>query len=157
WEQLGEILAAERALSLSRLSRDVLRRVAVRHLDKLPDARLMALLAPARGRIKVASDKSLYGSIGTATLPDEFFDGAMRRLTSARRQTFKMAQWRTRNLAPASITQQMIGLVNTFASATKHLDAIDPNRFVPDGLMGSVSFDKIPLPDDAAAVIDLAP
>ncbi len=157
WEQVGEVLAAERAFSLARLSRDVLRSIKLRHLDKLPEARLLAVLAPARARIKVAADRTLYGRISDATLPDELFDGAMRRLTSARRSTFRMAQWRERNLGVVSAPRQMIGLVDKFANASKNLDAIDPNRFVPDGLMGSVSFDKIPLPQAADAIVDLEP
>ena len=41
WEQVGEVLAAERAFSLARLSRDVLKEaLKLRHLDKLPEARL---------------------------------------------------------------------------------------------------------------------
>ena len=115
--------------------------VEARHLAKLPDARLLALLSPARARAKIAPEESLYGRMAGATLPDELFDGAMRRLTSARRPTFRMAQWRERNLALAGIVQQMATLVNTFANATKQVDAIDPNRFVPDGIMGSRSFD----------------
>ena len=50
WQQVGDVLAAERAFSLARLSRDVLKAVEARHLTKLPDARLLALLAPARAR-----------------------------------------------------------------------------------------------------------
>ena len=157
WQQVGDVLAAERAFSLSRLSRDILKRIEVRHLAKLPEARLLAVLAPARARIKVAPDESLFGRIGTATLPDELFGGAMRRLTSARRPTFRMAQWRERNLAQVGITQQMTALVDRFANVTKNLAAIDPNRVVPDGFLGSRSFDNIKLPDDAAARVDLAP
>jgi hypothetical protein len=51
----------------------------------------------------------------------------------------------------------MTALVRTFAKASQHLDAIDPNRYVPDGLMGSRSCDAIPLPADLAAVVDLMP
>ncbi len=157
WQQVGEVLAAERAFSLSRLSRDILKRIEVRHLAKLPEARLLAVLAPARARIKVAPEESLFGRIGTATLPDEIFGGAMRRLTSARRPTFRMAQWRERNLAQVGMTLQMTALVDRFANVTKNLDAIDPNRVVPDGFLGSRSFDNIKLPDDAAAMVDLMP
>ena len=157
WQQVGEVLAAERAFSLSRLSRDILKRIEVRHLAKLPEARLLAVLAPARARIKVAPEESLFGRIGTATLPDEIFGGAMRRLTSARRPTFRMAQWRERDLAQVGMTQQMTALVDRFANVTKNLDAIDPNRVVPDGFLGSRSFDNIKLPDDAAAMVDLMP
>ena len=157
WQQVGDVLAAERAFSLSRLSRDILKRIEVRHLAKLPEARLLAVLAPARARIKVAPEESLFGRIGTATLPDEIFGGAMRRLTSARRPTFRMAQWRERDLAQVGMTQQMTSLVDRFANVTKNLDAIDPNRVVPDGFLGSRSFDNIKLPDDAAAMVDLMP
>ena len=157
WQQVGEVLAAERAFSLSRLSHDILKRIEVRYLAKLPEARLLAVLAPARARIKVAPDESLFGRIGTATLPDEIFGGAMRRLTSARRPTFRMAQWRERDLAQVGITQQMTALVARFADVTKNLDAVDPNRVVPDGFLGSRSFDSIKLPDDPAAMVDLMP
>ena len=157
WQQVGDVLAAERAFSLARLSRDVLKAVESRHLAKLPDARLLALLAPARARAKIAPDLSLYGRMANVTLPDELFDGAMRRFTSARRQTFRMAQWRERNLGLATLPQQMVALVNTFANVTKQVMAIDPNRFVPDGIMGSRSFDGIPLPADLNALVDLQP
>ena len=61
------------------------------------------MIAPARARIRVAPDREPLRTIADATLPDELFDGAMRRLTSARRATFRMAQWRERNLAAPSI------------------------------------------------------
>ena len=154
---MGEVLAMERALSMSRLSRDVLRAIETRHLNKLPEDRLLAVLAPARAHIKLAPEESLFGRIGRVTLPDELFDGAMRRLTSARRPTLKMAQWRERDLNMQSIPLQMGALVNTFANAAQHLDAVDPNRFVPDGILGSRSFDNIPLLDNPAMLVDLQP
>ena len=157
WQQVGEVLAAERAFSLSRLARDILKRIEVRHLARLPEARLLAVLAPARARIKVAPEESLFGRIGSATLPDEIFGGAMRRLTSARRPTFRMAQWRERDLVQVGMSLQMTALVNRFANVTKNLDAIDPNRVLPDGFLGSRSFDNIKVPDDAAAMVDLMP
>ena len=157
WTQVGEVLAAERALSLSRFSHDVLKAVEKRHLAKLSPERLLAVLAPARARVKLATDETLYGRIGKATLPDELFGGAMRRLTSARRPTLRMAQWRERNLAMASIPQQVSALIDTFARAVDHVDSVDPNRFVPDGIVGSRSFDKIPLPADPSATVDLFP
>lgn len=157
WEQVGEVLAAERAFSLSRLSRDVLKAIEKRHLAVLPESRLLAVLAPMRARLKLAPRESLYGRIANATLPDELLDGAMRRLASARRPTLRMALWRERNLGLESIPKQMARLVGIFANAVKNVEAIDPNRFVPDGILGSRSFDSIPLPDNAATVVDLEP
>ena len=69
WEQVGDVLAAERAFSLARLSRDVLKRIEARHLAKLPPERLLAILSLARVRIRVSPTQSLYGQIESATLP----------------------------------------------------------------------------------------
>ncbi len=157
WAQVGEVLATQRALSLSRFSHDVLKALQTRHLDKLADTRLLAVLAPARARLKLDVGNSLYGRIDRTSLPDELFDGAMRRLTSPRRATLRMAQWREHNLALAPIAQQVAGLVTRFASISNNLVSLDPNRFVPDGIMGSRSYDAIPLPADMNSRVDLAP
>ena len=157
WEQLGDVLAAERAFSLARLARDVLKRVEVRHLAKLSPDRVLAVMSPARARIAVAAGESLYGRIEKATLPHEVFDGSMRRLVSPRRAALKKARWRERDLGIASVTTQMTALVDNFANASKRLTRIDPNRFVPDGILGSRSYDNVPLPGDLATVVDLMP
>lgn len=157
WEQLGDILAAERAFSLARLSRDVLKRIEVRHLAKLSPDRVLAVMAPARSRIALAADQSLYGRMAGATLPQELFGGAMRRLTSPRRATFKLARWRTRSSQLPSVTTQFATLVGNFANASTRLALIDPNRFVPDGILGSRSYDNVPLPADLGAMVELMP
>ena len=157
WAQVGEVLATQRALSLSRFSHDVLKALQTRHLDKLADTRLLAVLAPARARLKLDAGNSLYGRIDSTSLPDELFDGAMRRLTSTRRPTLRMAQWRERDLALVPIAQQVAGLVTRFADISNNLARLDPNRFVPDGIMGSRSYDAIPLPADLNSRVDLAP
>ncbi|MEO8755132.1 MAG: hypothetical protein ABI624_20925, partial [Casimicrobiaceae bacterium] len=157
WEQLGDVLAAERAFSLARLARDVLKRIEVRHLAKLSPDRALAVMSPARARIAIATNESLYGRMAGATLPQELFDGSMRRFASPRKATLKMARWRERNLALPSITKQMSMLVDNFANATTRLAVIDPNRFVPDGLLGSRSYDQVPLPANLDTLVDLMP
>jgi hypothetical protein len=157
WEQLGDVLAAERAFSLARLARDVLKRVEARHLSKLSPDRVMAVMAPARARIAIAAGMSLYGRMAGATLPQQLFDGSMRRFASPRRATLKMARWRERNLGLPSVTTQMRALVDTFANASTRLAAVDPNRFVPDGILGSRSYDNVPLPANLEIVVDLMP
>ena len=157
WEQLGDILAAERAFSLARFARDVLKRIEARHLARLSPDRILAVMSPARARIAIAPGVSLYGRIAGATLPHELFDGSMRRLASPRRATLKMARWRERNVARPSLTAQMAAVVDNFAHASTRLDVIDPNRFVPDGILGSRSYDAVPLPADLTTVVDLMP
>ncbi|MDR7294700.1 hypothetical protein J2X16_000021 [Pelomonas aquatica] len=157
WEQLGDILAAERAFSMARLARDVFKRIETRHLAKLPPDRLLALIAPARARTAVAPAASLWGRIEAATLPHELFDGAMRRLASPRRATFAKAHWKQRAQAPAPVAVQMRGIVERFANATKHVAAIDLSQFVPDGILGSESFDAVPLPGVLDELVDMKP
>lgn len=157
WEQVGDVLDAERAFSRARLSRDVLKCVHTRHLGKLAPERLLALMAPARARVRVATDASLHGRIAGATLPHELFDGSMRRLVCPRRAVFRNALPRTGPSVASSVAGQMGALVQTFAQASKHLDAVDPNRFVPDGLLGSRAYDAVPLPKDPTTLIDLKP
>ena len=157
WEQLGDVLAAERAFSLARLARDVLKRVEVRHLAKLSPDRVLSVMSPARARIAIAAGQSLYGRMAGATLPQELFDGSMRRLASPRRSTFKMPRSRERNLGLAPVTVQMSALVDNFAHASTRLTAIDPNRFVPDGILGSRSYDSVPLPTNLDTAVNLMP
>lgn len=155
WEQVGEVLAAERAFSLSRLARDVLKAVERRHLARLPEHRLLAVLAPARGRLQLGVAESLFGRIENSTLPAELFDGAMRRFSAPTRPALRLARWRTRDAVLPSPAQQLQNLFTQFADASQHLARIDPNRFVPDGLQGSRSFDAIPMPADLTQSIDL--
>ncbi len=73
----------------------------------------------------------------TRRLPDELFDGSMRRLTSARR--VRPSGWRNGANAISRlrrVDRQMVTLVDTFANASRNVQAIDPNRFVPDGIDG---------------------
>ena len=84
-------------------------------------------MAPARARIAVAAEQSLYGRIGSATLPHELFDGAMR--ASHEPASCRAHEWRAGASAIsrlASVTAQMSALVDTFANASQHLDAVDP-------------------------------
>ncbi|MEO7072486.1 MAG: hypothetical protein ABI300_05760, partial [Rhodanobacter sp.] len=157
WAQLGDILAAERAFSLARLARDVLKRVEIRHLAKLSPERVLAVMSPARARIALTADQSLYGRMAGSTLPQELFGGAMRRFASPRRATLKLARWRTRALGLPSVNAQFGALVERFANASGQLAAIDPNRFVPDGVVGSATYDNVPLPDNLDNLVDLAP
>jgi hypothetical protein len=156
WEQMGDVLAAERAFSLSRFSQDILQAIKTRHLEKLDETRLLSVLGPMRFRVKVAANQSLYGRIGQATFPDEVLGGAMRRFTSPRRATWRQALWRQRGNAQ-NFVSEVSGLIKTFASAVKNRTAIDPNRFIPDGLLGSRSFAEVPLPRGSDKLVDLKP
>jgi hypothetical protein len=151
WKQMSTVLATERALSLSRFSRDVLKSIEKRHLSKLPEHRLLAVINPARGRILLEKDHTLYGRIDTATMPTELFDGAMRRLTSSQRACFKMAQFRARSDRSSAVytnttVESMKTLVNHFANPEQNFSLIDPHQFTPAQSISSAAM--IPQPGD---------
>ena len=158
WEQLGDVLAAERAFSLARLARDVLKRVEVRHLAKLSPDRVLAVMSPARARIAIAAGASRC----TAAWPARHCrrSCSMARCAASRARAARPSRWRagaSASSALAPVTAQMGALVDNFANASTRLAAIDPNRFVPDGILGSRSYDSVPLPGDLDAVVDLLP
>ncbi len=75
-----------------------------------------------------------------------------------RRAALKMApRWRERALGLQTVVTQMSALVENFAQASTRLAVVDPNRFVPDGILGSRSYDNVPLPADLNALVDLQP
>ena len=102
WEQVGDVLAAERAFSLARLSRDVLKRVEARHLAKLSPERLLAVMAPARARIAVAADADRCTAAWRARRCRRSCSTARCAASPARAApTLRMAHWRERNLGAA--------------------------------------------------------
>ena len=152
WEQVGDVLAAERAFSLARLSRDVLKRVEIRHLAKLPPERAAGgPRARACAHPRRAGRSSLYGRIERATLPDELFDGAMRRLTSARRADVQDgAMARAQSRAAQSVAAQMAALVDKLRQRVRSISMpIDPEPLRarrPDGQ--PLVRQRSPLPGD---------
>jgi hypothetical protein len=111
-----------------------------RHQALQPDARLIALLGPARSRIRLGPQETLFARIADTSLPNAINDAAMRRFTSAQRPMLKAAVHRatTAGQRVAGVATQITQLTQTLAAATSP-EAIDPNRFVPDGVLGSKS------------------
>ncbi len=153
WGQIGEVLRTERALARAALAKEV-QRVLHGKLKKLPDDRFFAVAGPAASRIRIGPDETVRARIGVTSVPDAIADPGLRRLTSAQRPALKAA---VRRVAGKSVAVQMAAMVNTLVQATKHPQAIDPNQYVPDGILGSKSFDRLEVPADMAAMVDLAP
>lgn len=152
WAQVGEVLRTERALARAALAKEV-QRVLHTKLAKLPDDRFFAVAGPATSRIRLALEETVLARIRKTSLPNAITDVGLRRLTSAQRPTLKAA---VRRAAAAPVATQMAGMLNSLVKATQHPHAIDPNRYVPDGILGSKSFDKLTVPADALAMVDLA-
>lgn len=163
WGQVGEVLRTERALAQAALARQV-QRVLHRRLAALPDDRLLAVAGPAASRLRVAAEATVLARIRSTSVPNAVADPALRRLTSAQRPLLKAAVRRVAGGADGApggaaalpVATQIAGMVQQLVQASRHPQAIDPNRQVPDGILGSASFDRLAVPDDPAALVDLA-
>lgn len=93
---------------------------------------------PATSRIRLGAAETVLARIHQTSVPNAIADPALRRLTSApARPALKAA---VRRAAGASVAQQVAVMVQTLVKATAHPEAIDPNRYVPDGILGSKKF-----------------
>ncbi|MFJ8469573.1 hypothetical protein [Streptomyces swartbergensis] len=152
WQQVGDVLAVEAALSRARLSLEAARRVRERHLAPLPSGRLLQLAAPLADRT-LLDGLTLPKAIATSSLPDRATDAAMRRYTAA---TGRVMSGVRRRAARAAVTvdPRQVGerLVSTLARG--RVD-VDPTRYpVPaiDGLPGPLPG---PGPDGSVALESL--
>lgn len=152
WQQVGDVLAVEAALSRARLSLEAARRMRERHLLPLPAGRLLQLAAPLADRT-LLDGRALPKAIRPTSLPDRTMDPAMRRFTAA---TGRVMSGVRRRAARAAVTvdTHRIGerLVSTLADGRPD---VDPTRFpVPaiDGLPGPL---PEPGPDGSVALDSL--
>ncbi len=154
WGQVGEVLRTERALARAAVAKEV-QRVLHERLKKLPDDRFLAVAGPAASRIRLAAEETVRARIRNTSVPNAIADPGLRRLTSAQRPALKAAVRRA--AAGQSVATQVAGMVNTLVKGSLHPEAIDPNRYVPDGILGSKSYDRLVAPNDPAAMVDLFP
>jgi hypothetical protein len=150
WTQLGDIRQANDRLNAARLSLEALRKVHARHLAPLPADRLLPLASPVHRHTLMSSaggTVTVPEAVRPTSLPDAAMSPALRRLTSARQPMLRAVARRAgTTFAPAVLARLAPGY-----------DAIDPNRFVPDGLVGMATLDGLSLPADGATPVDLTP
>jgi hypothetical protein len=153
WEQVEEVLEANRLLSQSRLSMEALTRVHARHFATQPEDRLLQLTAPLHSRARL-TNATVAASIARASMPDAAGDPALRRLTSPQRPVLRAAIARANPSAPPDATPR-VDLVGRLAVPGGGLE-VDPTLFVPHGLLGIPAMATLPLnPDDET--VDLSP
>ncbi|MDP1901504.1 MAG: hypothetical protein Q8K96_13775 [Rubrivivax sp.] len=153
WGQIGEVLRIERALARAAVAKEV-QRVLHTKLKGLPDDRFLAVAGPAASRIRMAAEETVHSRIRATSVPNAVVDPGLRRLTSAQRPALKAA---VRQAAGKSVATQVAGMVATLVKGSQNPHAIDPNRYVPDGILGSKSYDRLAVPDDPATLVDLSP
>jgi hypothetical protein len=151
WEQVEQVLEANRLLSRARLSMEALTRVHAKHFLPLPEDRLLQLTAPLHSRTRSAT-LTVAASIARASMPDAVGDPALRRLTSPRRPVLRAALARA---APVPGAVPRVNLVDRFAEPGGGIE-VDPTQFVPHGLLGIPAMASVAIPPDDQPV-DLTP
>jgi hypothetical protein len=154
WEQVGDILRTERALHRAALAKAV-QTVLHQRLSQLPDERLLSVFGPMAARVRIAPQLTVFARVQQTSIPNAISDVAWRRLTSAQRPLLKAAVRRSLDAAP--VATQMASLHRALARAASHPHVIDPNRVLPDGILGSASYGRLELPADDAAEVSLEP
>lgn len=162
WDQIGNILDAERRMNMTRLAIEVQLALKRKHLDKLPPERLLQVMGPALSRIEALSATdvahringqlaSLGGQLERSSLPAALMDTGMRRVTSPQRRTLRMAaRMKGNSTALPGVMQRYVGVM---AAATTKTAAFDVNAFMPDGIVGTKLLDGVNLD---AATLDLS-
>jgi hypothetical protein len=84
WEQFGEILRANQLLRHAQLAIAASERVVARHLVSLPDLDLLSVAAPASGRIRMSTQRTMRRAVAESCTPVLAFSGAFRRLVRTR-------------------------------------------------------------------------
>jgi hypothetical protein len=151
WQQVGDVIAIETALSRARLSLEVSLRFTARHLEPLPPGRFVQITAPLMDRVLLAG-RTLPRAIAPTSFPDRATDAALRRYTAARGRVLTGVARRAERAAVA-VAARSAGDTLVTSLAAGRAD-IDPTRFpviaidgLPDGRMpapheGKVALDR---------------
>lgn len=165
WDQIGDILEAERKFNLTRLAIEVLGALKRKHFDVLPPERVLQIFGPALPRIEALGTAaqtfringqvaSLGGRLDRSSMPGALVDAALRRVASPANRALRVSARLNRNVAalPAVSTTYL----STMAKASARSQAFMVNAFMPDGIVGTKMFDRVDLGGAGSAGIDLA-
>lgn len=165
WDQIGDILAAERKFNLTRLSIEALGLLKKKHFDVLPPERVLQVFGPALPRIEALGTASqtyringkiasLGGRLDRSSMPAALMDTAMRRVASPANHALRLpARLNGKLNALPAVTSTYL---TTMAQASKKSAAFAVNNFMPDGIVGTTLFDGVKLGNDVNAPIDLS-
>jgi hypothetical protein len=90
WEQVGEVLAANRKAALFRFSQKTAEKSFVKSVAALPDDRFLAMTAPVFSRV-LGSPRTIRGLLSSSRLPEAALSPAFRKLARPRGLVVKRA------------------------------------------------------------------
>ncbi len=135
WEQVGDVLEANKLLNQARLSMEALDRVHTRHIATLPADRAVQFSAPMHSRAPQGVG-TIRTAIEQSSLPDAAGDPSLRRLVSPQNR-FRKSALRRAPVPPPPTTPPSTPpgpaprLLSQFAAGTAN---VDPTRFIPSGI-----------------------
>ncbi len=138
WNQVGDVIAIETALSRARLSLEVGLRFRDRHLLPLPVGKLFQIAAPLADRT-LLDGQTVPRAIGPTSFPDRTTDSAMRRYTAA---TGRVLAGVTRRAARDGVVVAVRAagerLVSSLAAGRADVDATRFPVLAVDGLPSTI-------------------
>ncbi|WP_119070898.1 hypothetical protein [Aggregatilinea lenta] len=153
WEQIGEVIRANTWLNWGRLSLEANLRLYTRHFRSLPTDRLLQMTGALHMRT-LYTNATIRTAVRRSSLPNAVADPAMRRLVSPQRPVIKTVVRRLAAENRLSGSYKTTGRSALTQSLARGRVDVDPTRFMPDGLVQSVTFDQLELTPNAQ-VFDL--
>lgn len=146
WAQIGEILKANSWLNWGRLSLEANRYAYNRHFRDLSADRLLQMTVLLQSRT-LHGGVTVRRAVRESSLPNAVADPALRRLVSPQRPALKTTVRRLQLENRLSPTFASVGRSTLVTSLARGRVDVDPTRFTPDGLTGSVTLDKLTVPE----------
>ncbi|MCW2848206.1 MAG: hypothetical protein JWR90_2180 [Marmoricola sp.] len=138
WQQVGDVLTLEAALSRARLSLEAVLRFRDRHLVPLTEGRFLQVTAPLADHTLLAG-QSLPHAIDPTSFPTRTTDAAMRRYTAATGRVLSGVARRSGDGAGRTAARRAgEQLVSSLAAGRADVDATRFPVLAIDGLTGSM-------------------
>lgn len=144
WAQVGDVLAANRALGQAQLSREAARRLHARHLAPLDTDRLLSLTAPLQTRVR-AGGVTVARRVALSVVPTATGDAAFRRFATA---------GSVRRVARRLDVPPTVRLVTPINDARLRRDRGDRT---PDGIVAATALARLRVPPRGDVPLDMAP
>jgi hypothetical protein len=136
WEQIGEVLEANRKLRQAQLAREASRSAKARHFDTLPsDGMRVQVAGPALSRVPLTSGVTARGELRGSSVPSGTAGGALRRFArpagpASRRAGSDNADWAGRLLSGLADSEDDLAVGN---------DLLPPSGMATTGHVASSS------------------
>ncbi len=125
WNQVGDVEAANRALRLAQLAKQLSASLHQRHLATMSEAGLLAATERVHAKVLSEPGRSVWAAVGASSLPPAVTTGAFRRLTRLRGPVVKAAKLAAQPLAVEALTVREDHLTADWVLTYANPDAVE--------------------------------